>query len=98
MLLESTKSVGAPVFRRFLQQLFQQSQADQIRGIIFGRMPSNSEVTGEVLVDLVARFVPKDLPVLADACFGHTYPVGSFPIGREVIVQASMAKSLVRVC
>lgn len=82
LFIEEVASTTPNMFRRWVHQLSQQKGADQIAGFVLGRFPRESSLDHETLsgIFLTAGFLGK-VPVIADASFGHTYPVGSFPIG-----------------
>lgn len=92
IFLEDIETITTPVFRRLFQQLFMQPETRDIRGIVFGRMQLKSEITSEIIAELIKRFVPNEIPVLMNASFGHTYPVGAFPIGNPVTISSNNAR------
>lgn len=92
VLLESTLHVNSHMFRRSLQQLFMQPGSNDIQGIVFGRMLAGSDISIEMLAQLCKRFAPQNIPILANSSFGHTYPIGSFPIGRKVTITTTKNK------
>jgi len=87
LFLEEIGSVSTPVFRRMFVQLLRQPGAERIRGFVFGRNQIQSPLKPTTMVHLVQSFVPENVPVIVNASFGHTYPIGSFPIGREVSIK-----------
>lgn len=97
VFLEDVDTVTTPVFRRLFQQLFMQPSAKDIKGIVFGRTQLKSEITLEIIVELIERFVSSEIPVLMDASFGHTYPVGAFPIGNQVTISSNSTRPYIMV-
>lgn len=58
--------------------------------MIIGRFQRVSEVTRDLLEEIVARQpVLAGLPVLGNVDFGHTNPLATLPIGGQVEVVAS---------
>ena len=75
---------------RDLTSLLQQPDAAGIRGLIDGRFQRGSDVTRDLLEQIMARQeVLSGLPVLANVDFGHTSPAAALPVGGQVQVVAS---------
>lgn len=75
-------------FRRDLVSLLRQPGADEVQGLVIGRFQRRSGVTREHLDEIVASIPQlRGLPVLANAEFGHTNPMITFPIGGHVELQ-----------
>lgn len=87
LFLEDGYSVSTQIFRRMFLQLLRQPGAERIQGFIFGRHQVQSAIDQTMMGQMVDRFVPDNVPVVVNASFGHTYPVGSFPIGRKICIE-----------
>jgi len=75
---------------RDLESLLSVPTARTIQGIVIGRFQKKSGITKEMIDRLVAiRPYLKDIPIIANADFGHTNPIFTFPIGGEVKIRAS---------
>lgn len=71
-------------FDRDLESLLSVPSARSIRGIVIGRFQKKSEMTREKLERLIAiRPYLARIPIVANADFGHTSPIITFPIGGE---------------
>ncbi|WP_284980977.1 S66 peptidase family protein [Arthrobacter sp. efr-133-TYG-118] len=82
-------------FARDLASLLQTPGAEGIRGLVIGRFQQASRMTRELLALIVAKHpVLAGLPVLANADFGHTSPMLTFPIGGEAEVLVGESSSL----
>lgn len=89
LFLEDIESVPTQIFRRMFLQLLRQPGAERIRGFVFGRHQARSSIDRSTMVQIVDHLVPSGVPVVVNASFGHTYPIGSIPIGREVTIEAT---------
>jgi muramoyltetrapeptide carboxypeptidase LdcA involved in peptidoglycan recycling len=87
-IAEIAANSSKPMFERILQSIIQQTWFKNVRGILIGRM---QDETGLPVVDIkmVADLHPelKDMPILANIDFGHTYPLITLPIGGEVEIK-----------
>lgn len=72
-------------FDRQFESLLQSIPIKHIRGIVFGRFQNKSAITRENLETLV-RIRPQlaNTPIIANADFGHTSPMITFPVGGTV--------------
>lgn len=90
LAVEDDELSDPSTFARDLTSLLQQPDAAGIRGMIIGRFQRVSEVTRDLLEEIVARQpVLAGLPVLGNVDFGHTNPLATLPIGGQVEVVAS---------
>ncbi len=77
-------------FDRDIQSIIHQSGFEGIRGIVIGRFESNSGMNREKITKIIKTKKELDnIPVIADADFGHTFPMTVFPIGGEVEIKAN---------
>ena len=75
---------------RNLQSLLHQPGGDSLGGMVIGRFQTASEITREHVKAIVDR-MPQlhDVPVVANADVGHTYPFFTFPVGGEARLHAA---------
>lgn len=77
-------------FGRDLQSLIHQADFSKVRGIVIGRFQNDSDVKTEQLISVIKSKRELDtIPVLANADFGHTDPICTFPIGGEAALYVS---------
>ena len=82
LLLEDDEEVEPVHFDRTLQSLIHQPGFEGVRGIVLGRFQRASNMDRETLAEIVhSRPELDDIPVVANASFGHTTPAFTFPIG-----------------
>lgn len=76
-------------FDRMLTSLAQDPTFGGVRGLVLGRFESAFGMTPEKLAYMVASNPAlKDMPVVANADFGHTTPFFTFPIGGMCVLKA----------
>ena len=91
LFLEEDNSMGDYFcydFDRNLASLLQVEGAETIKGIVFGRFDDSCGLDAKVIRDIIQDKVPKDIPVIFGADFGHIYPMITFPIGGTVRISA----------
>ena len=81
LFIEDDDGSNDVLFDRDLQSLLHQPHAKEIRGIVIGRMQSDTAITKEVLEQIISTKNIGNIPILANVDFGHTYPMITFPIG-----------------
>lgn len=80
-------------FDRNLQSLIHQSNFDKVRGIVIGRFQKNTDMTIEKLKYIIAtKEELKKIPIFANADFGHTNPMITFPIGGTAKISVNRNK------
>ncbi|MGO4582986.1 hypothetical protein AB4Z38_03725 [Arthrobacter sp. 2RAF6] len=95
LFLEDDFESHPATFARDLASLLQTPEAAGIRGLVIGRFQEASRMTRELLALIVAKQpVLVGLPVLANADFGHTSPIFTFPIGGEAEVSVGDSSAL----
>lgn len=89
LLLESDAETQPVHFDAELQALVHQSGFAGVRGIVFGRFQRASNLDLATVTEIV-RDKPElnDIPIVADASFGHTTPQFTFPIGGNGTLHA----------
>ena len=96
LLIEDDASSGPQTFARDLTSLLQQPDATGVRGLVIGRFQRASGVSREHLEGIVAsQPVLRGRPILANADFGHTNPMITFPIGGRARLEVGEESSLV---
>ena len=58
------------------------------KGVVFGRFDDSCKMSADVIKSIIADKLPKDIPVVYGADFGHVFPMITFPIGGKVRVEA----------
>ena len=71
-------------FDRDLQSLIHQPGFERVRGMVIGRFEKESEMTDKLLMQIIkTKRELKNIPVIANADFGHTTPICTFAIGGK---------------
>lgn len=82
LFLEDDFESHSGIFERQLQQLMMQSDFAQVRAIVFGRFQKASKIGFAQLKKIIeSKPKLKNIPIIANADFGHTMPFFTFPIG-----------------
>ncbi|MBI2792265.1 MAG: LD-carboxypeptidase [Gammaproteobacteria bacterium] len=69
-------------FDRDLQSLMQQPNFDKVKGILIGRFENKFKINVEKLKYIIrTKKELKNLPIIANADFGHTNPIFTYPVG-----------------
>jgi muramoyltetrapeptide carboxypeptidase LdcA involved in peptidoglycan recycling len=85
LFLEDDKLTCPKTFDRDLQSLIHQPGFSGVKGIVIGRFEKVSNVTDDLIRTIIStKKELAHLPVAANADFGHTSPMFSFPIGGKV--------------
>lgn len=93
LFLEDDELVDPRTFDRDLQSLIHQPSFAGVKGIVIGRFEKGSNFSNEILLDILStKKELMDLPIVANADFGHTSPMFTFPIGGEVHVSITSNK------
>lgn len=89
MMIEADNETGPQHFDRELQSLLMQPGFEDVRGLVIGRFQRDSQMDSDVLDEIVASKPEfRNLPVIADASFGHTTPTFTFPLGGSGRIEA----------
>jgi len=84
LLIEDDSESHAATFDRDLQSLIHQPGFDQVQGLIIGRFQKESKIDDATLIEIIrTKAALKDMPITANASFGHTTPQFTFPIGGK---------------
>lgn len=94
LLVEDDASSDAVTFARDLTSLLQVPDARGVQGLVIGRFQQESAINREHIEQIVAnQAVLADRPVLANADFGHTNPMITFPIGGRASLEVNARSS-----
>lgn len=95
LILEEDAEINPQLFDRQLQSLIHQYDFKGVKGIIIGRFQKETKMTRELLEKIInTKSELKNLPVIANADFGHTTPLATLPVGgsMEIIAMANSVK------
>ncbi len=93
LFLEESELSSLREFDRNLQSLVHLPDAGGIRGIVIGRFQHASQATPDLIRQLIhAKPELAGIPVVADADFGHTQSMITFPIGGRARLVARGAE------
>jgi muramoyltetrapeptide carboxypeptidase LdcA involved in peptidoglycan recycling len=82
LLIEADFETKPQHFDRELQSLINQPGFDGVQGLIIGRFQKASEMDDETLTEIIkGKHELANIPVIANASFGHTTPQFTFPVG-----------------
>lgn len=78
----------ADFFERILANLFTFGIFDKISGLILGKAKGYDDITsGKSETDILSEMIKNPrFPILADFDCGHTVPINTLPIGKEIIL------------
>lgn len=97
LFLEDNYPMTADVLDRHIHSLSLQQDFPNVKGIVFGRFQVESKITPDLLkiiIDSKEEF--KKIPVIAEADFGHTLPLFTFPIGGEIELNSRQSNVTLR--
>lgn len=73
-----------------LQSLLLQPNFRNVRGILIGRFRKESNITRDLLTKIIkTKEELRNIPVIANADFGHTVPTATLPIGGYMRIEAT---------
>lgn len=87
-------SSGTDVYRfdRILQSLLSTLDFKKVQAIVIGRFENSFGMTKEKLHHILStKSVLKNIPIIANADFGHTTPIFTFPIGGTCRLKADVS-------
>lgn len=98
LFIEDDAGTAPHIFDRDLQSLIHLPEFKGVRGIVIGRFQKESKINDELLKKIIlTKKELNDLPIIANADFGHTDPKITFPIGGEVSILAENNQSKITV-
>jgi len=78
---------------RHIESLILQKDFQHVNGMVLGRFQVDSKIRIDLLREVISsKKELRSMPVIAQADFGHTMPICTFPIGGEVHVESSSSK------
>ena len=84
LMLEDDEEIRPEHFDRTLQSLIHQPGFEGVRGMVIGSFQRASNINRETLAEIIhAKPELEDIPIVANASFGHTTPAFTFPIGGK---------------
>jgi muramoyltetrapeptide carboxypeptidase LdcA involved in peptidoglycan recycling len=84
-----TNGAAVEEFNRNLQSLIQAPDFHKVKGIVIGRFEMDFGMTDEILRHIIStKSALNHLPIIANADFGHTTPIFTFPIGGTAMLNA----------
>ncbi|CAM4154002.1 peptidase S66 [Bacillus luti] len=85
-------------FDRYLHSLMQQPDFQYVKGIIIGRMQKGADCTIEDIQEMiVSKSELAHIPIIANASFGHTTPIFTFPIGGRAKIISNKEKTSITI-
>jgi muramoyltetrapeptide carboxypeptidase len=86
---------GVVEFDRDLQSILHQPHFDKVKAIVIGRFEKKFGMDLEKLKLIIhSKRELKNIPVIANADFGHTMPIFTFPIGGSCEIKAKKASEI----
>jgi len=97
LFLEDDEMTISQTFDRDLQSLIHQPGFDRVQGLVIGRFQKESNVSLDHIHTIIkSKQELSNIPVIAQASFGHTTPQFTFPIGGKAAIQASGQKASIQ--
>lgn len=88
LFIEDTESSPLPDIERDIQAIIHQEDFKHVKGIVIGRFQKGSKITKEGLEFIIkTKEELKNIPVIANVDFGHTYPILTIPLGGTAIIE-----------
>lgn len=85
LFLEDDDEAPVAAIDRDLQSIIHQPGFEEVRGIVFGRFQPKTGMTQELFTKMIkTKQALNAIPVIANADFGHTTPMITFPIGGKI--------------
>ncbi|MDD4353326.1 MAG: LD-carboxypeptidase [Candidatus Nanoarchaeia archaeon] len=84
-------------FDRDLQSLIHQQGFEKVKGLVIGRFQKKAEMNMDKLRYILStKEELKNIPIIANADFGHTYPICTLPLGGTAEIEANK-KAVIRI-
>jgi muramoyltetrapeptide carboxypeptidase LdcA involved in peptidoglycan recycling len=97
LFLEDDSLVGPRTFDRDLQSLIHQPGFQGVKGLVIGRFEKASKVKNEHIQMIIStKKELSGIPVVANADFGHTSPMFTFPIGGKGTLSVNKDNVIIR--
>lgn len=92
------EDIDALEFDRDLQSLIHQPNFDKVKGLIIGRFEKKFNMDLEKLKFIInTKRELKNMPIIANADFGHTNPMFTFPVGGMCEMKADKEKVIIEI-
>lgn len=98
LFLEDDETSKIVDFDRNLQSLIHLPDFSGVKGIVIGRFQKASEATNELIINMIRtkrEFI--HIPVIANADFGHTQSMITFPVGGTVKIEVKDVTAKIKV-
>lgn len=93
-----TAGFDIETFDRNLQSLIHQENFEKIKGIVIGRFQKKAKMTREKLEYIIkTKEKLENIPIIANADFGHTMPIITIPIGGKCNLSAKKDKVTIEI-
>jgi muramoyltetrapeptide carboxypeptidase len=86
--MATSTSTNVEEFDRYLQSVIHAPEFLKVRGLVIGRFENSFGMTPEKLAYVFSKPPLQSIPIIANADFGHTMPIFTFPIGGTCHLQA----------
>ena len=87
LFIEDTSSSPLQDIERDLQALIHQEDFCNVKGLVIGRFQKGSQITREGLEYIInTKEELKNMPIVANVDFGHTYPLLTIPLGGTATI------------
>ncbi len=98
LFIEDDKISMPQMFDRDLQALIHTKAFEKVKGIVIGRFQIDFDINTEQLTEIIkSKEAFNDIPVIANASFGHTMPLFTFPIGGSCEIEANENKCCIKI-
>ncbi len=94
-ITESNSDVAE--FDRDLHSLIQQPHFDKVQGLVIGRFERKFKMDLEKLKFIISKKELAHIPIIANADFGHTHPMFTFPIGGSCEITATHGNAKIEI-
>jgi muramoyltetrapeptide carboxypeptidase LdcA involved in peptidoglycan recycling len=95
LILEDDKATNPYLFSRDIQSIINLPEFSGVGGVIIGRFQQASGFTKEILTKIIkTKRELENIPVIANADFGHTNPILTIPIGGELSLKVSKSEGI----
>ena len=87
LFIEDDEITSPETFDRDLQSLIHQPNFEKVRGIVFGRFQTKSNIKENLFEKIISTKAElKNMSIIYNADFGHTTPHITFPIGGDAVI------------
>jgi len=98
IILEAHGEVKEHHFDRLLQQLIQQDNFSKAKGLVIGMFQKECKINRDKLLKIIKNKRELDnIPVIANANFGHTTPIATLPLGGKIEIISSTTNCKIKI-